>query len=169
VSRAFSAWRVVDRDQRAFLAFGLRIARETYDRLWREAGHAPGSPPRGELVDLFDGLWPREYESMHAASVLRDAVTNFEVYLERARTEIGGGEDDCVCWGELAAWFGGLGVGLDSAELVAVRELRRSLTHDAPGVVELGEADVLAAMDVLADEVRMIDPAVWGRLARDAS
>jgi hypothetical protein len=172
VSRAFGAWRVVDRDQRAFLSFGLRMAHATYDRLWRETSHEPGEAPKTELVDLFDGLWPREYEAMHAASVLRDAVTNFEVYLERARAEIRGDAVDSPRWDELGQYFGGLGVAVESSQVRAVRELGRVLTLErgravvgggpveAVGV-ELDEDDVLAAMDVLAEQVRRVDPAVY--------
>jgi len=87
VSRAFNDWHMIDRDQRSFLAFGLRTARETYDRLWDEAGREPGDPDGPELVDVFDyridGLWPHDYEWMFFAAVVRDAVTNFEVYVEK--------------------------------------------------------------------------------------
>lgn len=165
VSRAFSDWRVVDRDQRAFLAFGLRMARETYDQLWREAHHEPDEPPKAELVDIFDGLWPREFEWMLAAGVLRDAVTSFEVYVEQAWAELVGGcgRGPTAGWAELSAFFAALGVGIESEGVGEVRELRDALTYRRaqPAGVELGETDVIAAMDVLAERAREVDAAVW--------
>ncbi len=163
VSRAFGAWRRVDRDQRAFLSFGLRIAHATYDRLWREAAHEPGEAPKTELVDLFDGLWPREYEAMLTASVLRDAVANFDGYLQRVRAQGGGDAGERPRWDELAAYFDGLGVAVEWPAVAGVRELAHPPVHELlpTAVVELDEDDVLAAMDVLAEQVRAIDPAVF--------
>ena len=92
VSQAYSDWTLIDHDQRAFLRLGLRFGREVYDRLWDESGDEPGDPDGPDHVDSFnakiDGLWPHDFEWMHAAGVLRDAVTNFEVYLEKAREEV---------------------------------------------------------------------------------
>ena len=168
VTQAFSEWRVVDRDQRAFLAFGLRMARETYDQLWREAHHEPDEPPQAELVDIFDGLWPREFEWMLAAGVLRDAVTSFEVYVEQARAELVGGTTN---WPQLRAFFAALGVSIESDGVGEVRELRDALTYRRaqPAGVELGEADVVAAMDVLAERARAVDATVWAALADRAA
>lgn len=126
VSRAFSDWRVVDRDQRALLAFGLRMARA---RLTTSSG---------------------------------------EVYVEGAHAELVGG---ATTWTELTAFFATLGVGIDSDGVGAVRDLRDALTSrraQRPGV-ELGEADVIAAMDVLADRAREIDAAVWVERGRPAA
>jgi len=82
---------VIDRDQRSFLAFGLRTAREAYDCPREEAAHEPDHDGP-ELVDVFDDridrLWPHDYECMYLAAVVRDAVRNFEVYQEEASEEV---------------------------------------------------------------------------------
>ena len=66
VTEAFVLWEFIDCDQRAFLRFGLRIARETHERLWEEAAAEPGDPDGPELVDVYhdriDGLWLPDYD-----------------------------------------------------------------------------------------------------------
>ena len=92
VTRSFSDWYLVDCDQRVFARKGLEFAKEVYDRVWDELARQPGDPDGPELPDLFhdaiDGLWPHDFEWMHLTGVVKDAVTNFEVYLERAADEI---------------------------------------------------------------------------------
>jgi hypothetical protein len=189
VSQAFSDWHMIDRDQRAFLAFGLRTARETYDRLWDEAGREPGDPDGPELVDVFDdridGLWPDDYEWMFLAAVVRDAVTNFEVYVEKASAEVlaahGAAINGAPWWRELKKLFATLGVQIEAGSVRQVRELRHFLTHQRgqlrteaqrkrfapdpdglpPIVVELTDKSVLDIVDQLGRSVRSIDPAVW--------
>jgi len=190
VSRAFNEWHLIDRDQRAFLRFGLHIATDAYDRFWEEAAREPGDPEGPELVDVFDdrigGLWPHDYEWMYLAAVLRDAVTNFEVYLERAREEVlkrhGSRVKGPPRWHELRRFFDVLEVTIESGEVRRVRELRHFLTHQRgelrteaqrksfavgsespipPIVVELSEEVVAEAIGQLGQAVRAIDPAVW--------
>lgn len=189
VSRGFSDWHMIDRDQRAFLAFGLRTARETYDRLWDEAGREPGDLDGPELVDVFDdridGLWPHDYEWMFLAAVVRDAVTNFEVYVEKASTEVlaahGAAFNGAPWWRELKKLFAMVGVQIEAGSVRQVRELRHFLTHQRgelrteaqrkkfapdpdglpPIVVELTEESVVEVLDQLGQSVRSIDPAVW--------
>ena len=38
VTQAFDEWKLIDRDQRAFLRLGLEFAEAEYDRRWKEAG-----------------------------------------------------------------------------------------------------------------------------------
>ena len=89
---SFSDWYLVDRDQRTFARKGLEVSKEVYDRIWEELARQPGDPDYPELPDLFndavDGLWSHDFEWMHLAGVVKDAVTNFEVYLERGADEI---------------------------------------------------------------------------------
>jgi hypothetical protein len=86
VTRSFSDWLLIDRDQRAFLRKGLEFSKEVYDRICNQLAEQPGDPEGPELPDLFheavDGLWASDVEWMHLAGVIKDAVTNFEVYLE---------------------------------------------------------------------------------------
>jgi hypothetical protein len=181
VSRAFGRWRAVDRDQRAFLGFGLHLAGGTYDRLWEEEARGPGGETVGS--ELFDTLWPREWEWMHAAAVFRETVTNFEVYVEQARAEIAGGALESEArWTDLVAAFRRLGVAIEPEAIESARELRRVLTHqdgelcteaqlarfggdpapdEGPALAAMSEDLVLGAMDAIADVVRAIDPRVW--------
>jgi len=189
VSRAFSDWQIIDHDQRAFLAFGLRTARETHDRLWDEAGREPGDPDGPEQIDVFedriDRLWLHDYEWMFLAAVVRDAVTNFEVYLEKASAEVLLAHEAAVVrapkWHQLRDVFARLGVQIDSPQVKQVRDLRHFLTHqrgelrtdaerkqfapDPDGVppitVELTEESVVKILDQLGAAVRTVDPAVW--------
>ena len=92
VSRAFDEWKLVDADQRAFLRLGLSFAAAEYDRLWQESEQEPYYDGGPELIDSFEAkvgnLHQHDFEWMFLAAVLRDAVANFEVYLEKAREEV---------------------------------------------------------------------------------
>jgi hypothetical protein len=196
VSRAYDEWRLVDRDQRTFLRLGLRFARETYDRIWEEASHEPGDPDGPELPDVFDskidGLWPLDYEWMHMAGVLRDAVTAYEVYVEKAREEVlqhHGHHKDiperAPAWNVLRDFFiEELGVHAEPPKVHEVRSLRHLLTHRRgelrteklralfgettdgfPAIaVELSDEKVSNAMDRLAHAVAAIDAAVYANI-----
>jgi hypothetical protein len=192
VSRAYNEWALIEHDQRAFLGVGIRFARAQYDLLWDETGNEPGDPDGPDQVDSFDkkidGLWPHDYEWMHAAGVLRDAVTNFEVYLEKAREEVLQHQgythtvpERTPAWRTLKRFFDDLGVGAVIETVRDVRDLRHFLTHRRgelrtealreqfaahptdmwPINVELDEQRVLAMMDVLAAAVGSIDPVVY--------
>lgn len=192
VSRAFNDWALTERDQRSFLKLGLRFARDTYNRLWEEAGGEPSDPDGPDQVDSFDdkidGLWPHDYEWMHVAGVLRDAVTGFEVYLTKAREEVlrrhgyeDADPDRAPQWRVLRDFHAALGTTLEDGEVRQVRELRHFLTHHRgelrteglrqqfaadhegipPIVVELDEDAVLAALDTLAAKVREADVGVY--------
>ena len=189
VSRAFNDWLMIDRDQRAFLAFGLRAASQAYDRVWDEAAHEPGDPDGPELVDVFDdrvnGLWPHDYEWMYLAAVVRDAVTNFEVYLEKAIEEVLAAHDAAFAsspwWRDLKKLFAMLDVGIDTREVRRIRRLRHFLTHQRgelrtekqrktfaprseglpPILVELTDESTVEVLDQLGHAVRSFDPAVW--------
>ncbi len=192
VSRAYSEWCLVDHDQRAFLRLGLRFARETYERIWEETGSEPGDHDGPELPEVFDskvdGLWPHDYEWMHMAGVLRDAVTAFEVYVEKAREEVllhhGNSQvapERAPYWKELKDFFDQhLGVNIEPPDVRDVRDLRHLLTHrrgelrtdklreqfgatanGLPAIaVELDEEKVNEAMGVLIRAIATIDSCV---------
>src|SRR4051812_46716494 len=92
VSRAFDEWKLIDADQRAFLRLGIGFATREYDRLWKEASEEQYYEGGPELPDTFeakvDGLYQNDFDWMFLAPILRDAVTSFEVYLEKAREEV---------------------------------------------------------------------------------
>ncbi len=192
VTRSFSDWYLVDRDQRAFLRKGLAFSKEVYDRIWDELARQPGDPDGPELPDIFhdaiDGLWPHDFEWMHLAGVLKDAVTNFEVYLERAADEIltfqGKHFDErkkSASWDRLVGFYKLLGVEIASDPVVEVRELRHILTHRRgelrteeqrerfadsqeafmQTVAHLETEVVEGRMDTLAGTVRAIDPTAY--------
>jgi len=188
VSQAFNDWFLIDGDQRAFLRLGLTFAGQAYKRIWDEAGSEPGDPDGPEQIDVFedrvDGLHQGDYEWMHCSGVLRDAVTNYEIYLEKGREEILRHQgqpievpDDAPFWRELKKFYKQIGIDLEADGVEDVRELRHFLTHrrgelrteelrkryaaDAkpfgPINVELSEDSVLEGMDVLASAVRRVD------------
>lgn len=193
VSRAFDDWKLIDHDQRTFLRLGLAFATSEYDRLWKESEAEPYEEGGPDLIESFeekvDGLYQQDFDWMHLAGVVRDAVTNFEVYLEKAREEVlrrHGQPVDTAGkaprWPSLKSFFSQLDVEIETVDLKGVRELRHFLSHRRgelrtdelrrrfqethsdlipPWMVELSEARVLESMDILARAVRLIDPSVY--------
>jgi hypothetical protein len=198
VTRSFNDWYLVDRDQRAFLRKGLEFSKEVYDRIWNELAEQPGDPDAPELPDLFNdavnGLWSHDFDWMHLSGVIKDAVTNFEVYLEHAADEVLAFHDKRYAnrkrsapWARLVAFYKVLDIDVASGPVLEIRDLRHILTHrrgelrteeqrdrfgsDEPfmdSVAHLDVSDVESRMDVLADAVRVVDPVAydhtWGRV-----
>jgi hypothetical protein len=192
VSQSFDEWVLTDGDQRSFLRLGLAFAEQAYEQIWDEAGREPGDPDGPEQIDVFEervgGLHEHDYAWMHCSGILRDAVTSFEVYLEKAREEILKHQGQPIevperapLYRELKDFFGALGVDIDAEGVGEVRQLRHFLTHrrgeirtsalreryaaEAEGLgplnVELSEAPVLDAMGALGRAARRIDMAVY--------
>jgi hypothetical protein len=192
VSQSFDEWFLTDRDQRAFLRLGLAFAEKAYEQIWKEAGSEPGDPGGPEQIDIFEGrvhgLHKHDYTWMHCSGVLRDAVTSFEVYLEKAREEILRHQGQPIevperapFYRELEEFYERIGIDVGTDGIDDVRELRHFLSHrrgelrtkelreryaaEAEGFgpinVELSEASVLSAMDVLGMAVRKIDVTVY--------
>jgi hypothetical protein len=98
VSRAFADWRRADEENRTFLRLSAKWSAEAYDQEWRHAEEAftkafdPDRHYGDEHVSLFedavDGLWPDAYGWMVEAAVLKNGVTAYDVYLEKALQEI---------------------------------------------------------------------------------
>jgi hypothetical protein len=193
VSEAFDEWKLIDRDQRTFLRLGLEFATLEYDRLWKESGEEPYEEDGPDQLDSFEekvgGLYQQDFDWMHLAGVLRDAVTSFEVYLEKAREEVLRHDGQAVpvdarspTWRQLRVFFCQLGVQVATAEVELVRGLRHFLTHRRgelrtedlrktfqethpdlfpPLAVELTEERVIESMNVLAEAVRAVDSVVY--------
>jgi hypothetical protein len=193
VSRAFDEWKLIDADQRAFLRLGLEFATRAYDRLWKESEQEPYYEGGPELPEAFeakvDGLYQNDFDWMYLAGVLRDAVTSFEVYLEKAREEVlrhqGQAiqvEDESPYWGPQKRFFLQLGIDIETNEVKEVRALRNFLTHrrgelrteeqreqyrkEHPGeflplAIDLTKQGVVETMDKLAAAVRQIDATVY--------
>jgi hypothetical protein len=87
VTRSFDEWRMTDTDIRTFLTSTTRWMDERYERVWNELGEQPALEDGSELPDLFyravDGLEPLDYHWMPQATVVRDGVSAFGVYLEK--------------------------------------------------------------------------------------
>ena len=130
VSQAFNDWFFVEADQRAFLRLGLEFSRESYARFWKQAGEEPWYDDGPDQLESFEdrvhGLHEADFEWMHLAGVLREAVTGYEVYLEKAReevldhqgrrTEIPGRSPH---WGVLVDFFARIGAEVEVAQLGA--------------------------------------------------
>ncbi|MFF2173150.1 hypothetical protein [[Kitasatospora] papulosa] len=156
VSRAFEDWKWNDRENRAFLQLSAQWSERAYQQAWDEAEEAMNrrfDPDRhygDEHVDIFDdavdGLWPHTYTWITEATAIKNAVTAFEVYLEKALQEAIGssltlnGEEHCIKlavpprfespgWKTLVTAHEVLGSSVDSDEVMWARELRHLLTH----------------------------------------
>src|SRR5258708_3473938 len=85
-------WRVTDCGIPKFLRLTTRWVDERYHHLWDEIGAPPGAAGAPDqpypVTREVDGLWPEDYHWMLRAAVIRDAVTAFEVYLEKATSEV---------------------------------------------------------------------------------
>jgi hypothetical protein len=193
VSRAFDEWKLIDTDQRAFLRLGLEFATKEYDRLWKEAEEEPYYEGGLELPDAFeamvDGLYQNDFDWMYLAAVLRDALTSFEVYLEKAREEVLRHQGQAIrikheapYWGPQKRFFRQLGIDIETDEVKEVRALRNFLTHRRgefrteeqreqyrkghpgeflPLAIDLTTKSVVGAMDKLGAAVRQIDATVY--------
>lgn len=201
ITRSFNDWYLVDRDQRAFLRRGLEFSKDAYDRIWDDIAHQPGDPDGPDLPDLFDaaigGLWPNDFEWMHLAGVTKDAVTNFEVYLEHVADEVMASHgkrferERSAPWDKLVSFWQMFHVEVDGAPVAEMRTLRHILTHrrgdlrtkeqrDQFGssepfmdsVAHLEADGIEARMDALAAVVRTVDPVAydhtWGRNRSEA-
>lgn len=187
VTQAFDEWRLIDSDIRAYVRVGLRISREFYDATWNGLATSPADPDGPELPDLFaaavEGLWPNDFEWMYLAGALKDAVTAFEVYLEKAAQEAlrhhgkdFANKERAPLWRTIIEVWAALGVNIEPAAIRRIRELRHLLTHrrgelrtdvlrqqyakpDEPlqWLVALDEEGVFAAMDELGGAVRAAD------------
>lgn len=156
-SRPFFDWRRTDEENRAFLVLSARWSAEAYDREQRKALETANQffdPDRhhgDEHVEVFDravgGLWPSSYAWMTESLVVRNGVSAFEVYLEKAvleltrrfRVTVGGrrralrletpGHYQSPPWPTLVKAHRALGTVVDTDAVRWARDLRHLLTH----------------------------------------
>jgi len=195
VTRAFDDWRITDSDIRQFLTLTTRWMDERYNALWEEIGARPGTKDGPDQPDVFTrevgGLWPDDYKWMLHAAVIRDSVTAFEVYLEKASSgvlrfhhydwKLRAGRTPN--WNDLVKFTSGyLAVTVDSDRVRHIRALPHTLTHmrgelrtqeqrDQFGVDDnsgfpsrqavLTAESVTDSLDDLAAKVRTVDAAPW--------
>lgn len=194
VTRSFNDWILVDFDIRAFLRNGLDFSHAEYDRIWKESGEEASEDGFPEHIDVFEKrvnyLHGYEFDWMLLSAVLRDAVSNFESYLEKGREEILRFQgpaieipDNLPYWHEFKTFYRRVGVEIDSADVRRVRALRGFLTHrrgelrtealrkefhggepwdlNSPLSVELTAEGVVADLDTLGVAVRTIDATAY--------
>lgn len=194
-TRAFDEWRLVDNDIRAYLRFGLSVAEHAYDEIWEKAANEPSDGEGPELPDVFhkrvDGVWPHDFQWMFLAGGLKDSVTAYEVYLEKAIEEVlqHNGftiaqftDERSLGWGRLVQFYdSALGLSIDSDEVTRVRTIRHLLVHKRGelrtedqrvayrsvgdfGVsrdIRLELDETLGHMAILASSVSTVDPIAW--------
>ncbi|MBZ9593560.1 hypothetical protein K7B06_00370 [Streptomyces erythrochromogenes] len=159
VSRAFDDWRKTDAENRASLKLTAQWSAEAYERQWKQAEDAlsevfdPEIHDGDEHVDMFHdavgGLWPFSHQWMVEASVLKNGVTAFEVYLEKAAQEVIEGWSVTVDgkpgphllrlktpkgftspgWKTLVTAHTVLGSAVETPDVEWARDLRHLLTH----------------------------------------
>jgi hypothetical protein len=139
VTRAFKDWMLTDREIRAFLSSSSEFIQEGYKRF---ADELPSSPDElyEQGVPPWDyGEWPPEQEWMLLSSVVKDAVTAFEVYMEKAADGVleqyelsltaDAEQGRSPEWRELVKLFRLLGAEIETEEVRRVLALRHVLTH----------------------------------------
>jgi hypothetical protein len=172
----------VEREIRAFHRLGLLWSERGYEDLWEKAEEHlnevfdPDIHAGDEHVDYFDhsvdGMWPDRFEWMIHAATIKDAVTAFEVYLEKALDEIlhrpriqmvnsaewlrlelrvNRGQDS-PSWRALKGFHHLIGNEVDTARVREIREFRHFLTH------QRGEIRSEASLQRFALDVSTVDP-----------
>lgn len=142
VTRSFDEWRLEIGFLEAYWRLGLRFQTEGYQRLWDHLASQPSDGEGPELPDLFfgevGGLTDWQFEQVHLAAVVRDAVTIFDLYVEGALAEALAHQlgrqvelpERSPSWGGLKkAWRLLAKVNLDDHGVREVRERRNWLTH----------------------------------------
>lgn len=188
VTRAFDEWRLTNRDIRSFYDVSREAVAELYERRWNDSREGPADPDGPDPVDTFTdrvhGLWPYAYDWMLEAAVIKDAVTAYEVYLEKGCCEVlerhGLGfkvkPGRTPSWPQLVNAYEELEIEIDAVPVQAVRKLRHLLTHTRGelrpedrvehgtqhhGVAELGAARVVQCLDDLQAAAETVDPRLW--------
>lgn len=191
VTLSFDEWVWTEREIRTFLRWTTDVCTTEYDRLWDEAQLAPAAPDE-EAIDVVwgtvGGLLPHDHDWMLRSATVKDAVTAYEVYLEKASAEVlrhyGAAWPNvgrAPQWWQLREFYSDyLDVEIEAAEVDHIRRLRHNLTHlrgelrtdeqrrqfRAPGdeasmQAALTDDGVVAMLDVLARTVRDVDPVAW--------
>jgi len=192
-TRAFDEWRLVDGDLRTFLSLTTKWMDERFASLWREIGERPGDPEGPDHYDVFYdevGIDSSDYHWILRAAVVRDAVSAFEIYLEKASEEVlrrarlqwklrGGRSPN---YNDIVEFYRSqLGVDVGTTEVRRIRQLRHILTHQRGELrtkeareqfgssedtfpdyrVELLPPAVAQVLDDLGGVVRQADQAAW--------
>lgn len=190
VTRAFDGWKTTDADIRAYLVLSRRWIDKAYRETWDEAQREfagrfdPDRDDPDDYVDVFhdkvSGLWAKDYFWMLRSSVLRDAVTAFEVYAEKSlnellswfRFDVPDGDTYRLVpvvnpsqlspsWTTLREVHTALGNDLETEPIKYVRALRHLLTHQR-GELRTEEQRNQYASEANADDWLIGDAYVGG-------
>jgi hypothetical protein len=184
VSVAYDEWSLVDRDIRAFLRLSLRMSRLFYNSTWSNIVASPSSGDDVGLPDLFEkateGLYEQQFEWMLLAGVLKDAVTAFEVYLEKAAHEVLGWHhepplerskhEESPRWATVSQFYQQRLGCTFSAEITHIRRLRHVLVHQRGELrteeqrSQFGDSKQDTEEWPPADEVQLTEESVLGTL-----
>ncbi|MEU6748104.1 hypothetical protein ABZ914_17970 [Spirillospora sp. NPDC046719] len=151
VTWQFSDWLSVNRDIETFLRQSLAWSKEAYDAMEEEARNIAASNPRSPspifgvvgpylnaMETLVQGLWREDYRWMLYAAVVKDMVTNFEIYLEksldaavetRRLVPLRQGSWASPSWRTIVKGHALLGNSVETPRVIHIRQLRHVLTH----------------------------------------
>jgi hypothetical protein len=158
VSRSFDQWLLVDSEIKAFHRFSLLWSEQAYTELWEKAqedfnevfdpDRHYGDEHVGYFEDSVGGLWPDRFQWMIHAATIKDAVTAFEVYLEksaqevlaRPRAQLASGErvrfvlptasgQESPTWRVLSGFHQFIGNDVSTERICEIRRFRHFLTH----------------------------------------
>ncbi len=193
VTRAFDDWKPSDTEIRVFLSMTSRLTAAEFDRVWHKVKVGqPGDPGDWTAYvavrDSIGGPDPSDLTWMLHSMTIREAVTIFEVYLEKAIDEVLWKHGlrlrpgSIVRWHDMSRFYKQhLGIEVETNEVRQIRDLRHLLTHqrgelrttgqreqfgrspdgDAGIRAVLSEEHVIGDLDVLAAIVRRVDPVAW--------
>ncbi len=192
VTRAYDEWSLIDRDIRRFLLWTSEVVEREYEERWDALAAAPGDPEGPDLVDVFYSdvgrLLPDDHGWMLRAAAVKDGVTTFEVYLEKAANEVLADHGLAFrlqpgrtpFWSDLIDIYRLIGVKIDTDEVAGVRELRHVLTHlrgelrteelrqrlgggetIPSSAAVLTVEDTISNLDVLSRAVMRVDTVAW--------
>jgi hypothetical protein len=193
VTRAFGEWRLSETRLRTFFRLAREFSGPAYQAIWDRLAAEPSDGEGPELIDLFedevDALHQNDFDWQLSNLVIRDGVTLYEVYLEKALYETLSFRFHQVefrerspNWNQLRRVFNEVfGVIVDPSNVTDVIDLRNLLTHrrgelvtealrdrydteqyDFPDIwVRLEPAALVAHLDTLAAASAEVDEVMW--------
>jgi hypothetical protein len=183
-------WTDTDTQLRSFLKLTHKWMDAAFEALWDEVGQRPGDPDGPDQPDVFleetGGLWPGEYNWLLHSLLVRDAVSAFEIYLEKAADEVlrsvgqtsNSTRGQSPRWETIASFYRTrLSEEVATDRVMEIRKIRQILTHQRGELrtqelrrqfanadlfpdnwIRLAEDEVTKVFDDLANAVRTVDP-----------
>lgn len=135
-------WALTNEEIHGFLRMGTEWMSAALERLYDEIGARPSDGEDGEWIDIFErethGVGMGQFPRLTMAAALREGVTAFEVYLEKARehvlnqvglTATHKTDAHTPRWHELRTFFKLFGLDIETRDVQDVRDRRHILTH----------------------------------------